>query len=220
MTSGSEPCSARPPSKLGFCACYVYSPRGSGIASCCSRRLRERLKALDATWFPRYAARVHEQVAEQGRFRGLFGPDVVLVPVPRCAPCTRADAWVAARLAVALQQTGLAAAVWTGLRRKYAVRKSATAADGARPSVWEHYDSLTLEPSLTAATRLVLIDDVVTKGRTLLAAAMRVRECFPNAEVRAFALVRTMGLVADVEQLLDPCQGEISWCGEDARRDP
>jgi adenine/guanine phosphoribosyltransferase-like PRPP-binding protein len=144
----------------------------------------------------------------------------VLVPIPRCGPSTSGAAWVAGELAVALQRFGLAAAVWTGLKRKYAIRKSATAPDGERPTVWQHYESLCVEPSLSAADRLVLVDDVVTKGRTLLAAAMRMREAFPGAQLRAFALVRTMGLVPEVRQLLDPCQGEIRWAGEDAQRDP
>ena len=213
-------CRARRPASLAYCACYVYSPRGSGRVSRCSRLLRARLKAADAVWFPRYAARVHEQVFELGRFSGVFGPDVILVPVPNSTPLTTRSTWVAGQLAIALKQTGLAAAVWAGLNRRVAVRKSATAPDGSRPTVWEHYESLALEPSLAAADRLVLIDDVVTKGRTLLAAAIRLRERFPRAEVRAFALVRTMGLIPDIAQLLEPCQGEISWEGEDAHRDP
>jgi len=64
------------------------------------------------------------------------------------------------------------------------------------------------------------VDDVITKGRTLLAAAIRVREAFPGAQVRAFALVRTMGLVPDIGRLLAPCKGVISWVGNDAHRDP
>jgi hypothetical protein len=67
---------------------------------------------------------------------------------------------------------------------------------------------------------VVLIDDVITKGRTFLAAAARVREAFPHAQIRAFALLRTMGFIAGVEQLLDPCRGEIRWRGGDARRTP
>ena len=59
-----------------------------------------------------------------------------------------------------------------------------------------------------------------SKGRTLLGAATRVREALPDAEIRAFALMRTMGLVAEVGQLLEPCQGEIRWAGEDAHREP
>jgi len=220
MTSRSESNRSRPPARLGFCSCYVYSPRGLGAASRCSRLLRARLKAGDTTWFPRYAARVYQLVAEQGRFPGLFGPDVVLVPVPSSRPCRGNVAWGAGRLAVALQQAGLAAAVWSGLTRSYGVSKSATAPDGERPSVWAHYESLSVEATLVAANRLVLVDDVVTKGRTLLGAAMRLREVFSNAEVRAFALMRTMGLVPEVGQLLEPCQGEIRWAGEDAHREP
>jgi hypoxanthine phosphoribosyltransferase len=67
---------------------------------------------------------------------------------------------------------------------------------------------------------IVLIDDVVSKGRTLLAAAMRVQEALPNAQVRAFAMVRTMGLVPDVSRLVDPCRGQIRWKAGDAHRSP
>jgi hypothetical protein len=61
---------------------------------------------------------------------------------------------------------------------------------------------------------------VVTKGRTLLAAASRVHEAFPGAQIRAFALVRTMGFIPGLEQLLDPCKGEIRWKAGDAYRTP
>jgi Na+/citrate or Na+/malate symporter len=45
--------------------------------------------------------------------------------------------------------------------------------------------------------RILLVDDVITKGRTLIAAATRVHEAFPQAPICAFALLRTMGLVAE-----------------------
>ena len=69
-------------------------------------------------------------------------------------------------------------------------------------------------PFMTGATSLQ------TKGRTLLAAASRVHEAFPCAQIRAFALVRTMGLIPGVQQLLDPCKGEIRWRSGDAHRSP
>jgi hypothetical protein len=68
--------------------------------------------------------------------------------------------------------------------------------------------------------RLIIVDDVITKGRTLLAAALRLHEAFPNADIRAFALVRTMGFVARLGDTLDPCQGIVRWAGNDARREP
>ncbi|MBI1379902.1 MAG: hypothetical protein GC161_02295 [Planctomycetaceae bacterium] len=68
--------------------------------------------------------------------------------------------------------------------------------------------------------RLVVVDDVVTKGATLLASALRLQEAFPTAEVRCFAMVRTLGREPDVPQVLDPCVGEIRWDGEDVWREP
>ena len=69
-------------------------------------------------------------------------------------------------------------------------------------------------PFMTGATALQ------TKGRTLLAAAARLQEAFPAAEIRAFAMLRTMGLVDRVDHLLDPCVGEIRWKAGDAHRTP
>jgi hypothetical protein len=69
-------------------------------------------------------------------------------------------------------------------------------------------------PFMTGATALQ------TKGRTLLAAASRVHEAFPYSQVRAFALLRTMGMCSGVQHLLDPCQGEIRWSSGDAHRSP
>lgn len=43
-----------------------------------------------------------------------------------------------------------------------------------RPTVSVHYDSFVLKRPLNTPERIVLIDDIVTKGRTLLAAASRV----------------------------------------------
>jgi predicted amidophosphoribosyltransferase len=115
---------------------------------------------------------------------------------------------------------GLGQHVWPGIRRVRRVCKSATAAPGSRPTVGNHYDSFAIESASTAPCHLMLVDDVVTKGRTLLAAAARLQEAFPAAEIRAFALLRTMGLIQGVDRLLDPCIGEIKWRRGDAHRTP
>jgi hypothetical protein len=43
----------------------------------------------------------------------------------------------------------------------------------------------------------------------LLATATLLAERFPEAELRAFALIRTMGLQPDVDKILTPCVGVI-----------
>lgn len=170
-----------------------------------------------------------------GRFGAVFGPRVLLVPVPGSAPVQGAR-WVGERLAWCLKEMGLAAEVWPILHRRQAVRKSAFAAAGERPSVLEHYasfaiDRAPMEPAPVgrggfacdfrgARLRLTLVDDVITRGRTMLAGAMRLREAFPGAEIRAFALLRTLARDEIPHPLLDVCEGEVRWARGDARRVP
>jgi predicted amidophosphoribosyltransferase len=198
----------------------VYSPTGTGAVCERSRLLRALLKAGDADFMVKYALRVRQQAADSSLLAGFFSTADVLVPVPGSSPCAAGGWWAARHLAVALINEGLGGAEWSGLHRVWAVRKSATAAPGERPTVNLHYDSFCIERPATPPERIVLIDDVVTRGRTLLAAATRVHEAFPFAQIRAFALVRTMGLIPGVRQLLDPCKGEIRWRAGDAHRSP
>jgi hypothetical protein len=184
-----------------------------------SRRLCARVKALDPQWLPRYAGLVYRASLHHPQLAGLFAPGAVLVPVPGSAPGNDAP-WVASQLAMALRDVGLAGTVWLGLRRQFAVRKSATALSGERPTVHEHYESFSVIPAPAVIRRIVLIDDVITKGRTLLAAAARLQGQFPHADIRAFALIRTLGFEPRVEHLIAPCQGVIRWAGGDARREP
>lgn len=205
---------------LEFASCYVYSPAGAGKVCERSRLLRELLKEGDARFMRNYAERVRKQMADSPRLAGFLSPADVLVPVPGAVPRSDARRYAASRLAEALLQQGLGCNTWNGLKRVRQVQKSSTAPWLARPSVALHYESFSIDALPYAPGRLVLVDDVITKGRTLLAAALRMHEAFPGANIRAFALLRTMGLIPEVRQLLEPCKGLISWRGGDARRHP
>ena len=185
--AGRVPCPS-----LSFVACFVYSPRGTGAVCEASRQLCARVKAIDPRWLPRYAGLVYRTSLQHPQLAGLFAPGAVLVPVPGSAPGSEAP-WVASQLAVALRDVGLAGTIWPGLQRQFAVRKSATALSGERPTVHEHYQSFSVIRPPGVIRRIVLIDDVITKGRTLLAAAARMQAQFPHADIRAFALIRTWG---------------------------
>jgi predicted amidophosphoribosyltransferase len=205
-----------------FASCYVYSPFGTCAISERSRILRAVLKAGDARFLVKYALRVRQQARELPLLTGFFDGTDILIPVPGSEPRSPGITSVTEFLAAALVREGLGRCAWAGLQRVRAVRKSATAAAGERPTVAMHYDSFAIEraDADSGFGQIVLVDDVVTKGRTLLAAATRLHEAFPRARIRAFALLRTMGLIPDVNQLLDPCVGEIRWRAGDAHRNP
>ena len=205
--------------EVTFASCYVYSPGGSGASSVRSRLLRSLLKERDAYFMDKYADRVRQQVADGPSLTGFFRAGSVLVPIPGSAPRPNV-ASVADHLASALLNEGLGRCIWRGLQRISPVRKSATCVPGLRPTVGDHYESLAVATAPMQAQQIVLVDDVVTKGRTILAAAARMQEAFPAAEVRAFALIRTMGLIPGVDHLLAPCVGEIRWRHGDAHRTP
>jgi predicted amidophosphoribosyltransferase len=206
--------------KIAYASCYVYSPAGAGVICEHSRLLCALLKAANAHFMAKYAVRVHQQAQESPQLAGFFRSDDLLVPVPGSAPNTRGSTWVAADLADALVRAGIGTMAWRGLHRICPVRKSATAAPGARPTVALHYASFVMDCPPITAQNVVLVDDVVTRGRTLLAAATRLQEAFPEAHIRAFALLRTLGFIPRVRQLLDPCKGEIRWKAGDAHRNP
>ena len=124
------------------------------------------------------------------------------------------------RLLEELPQTGLGKEALPCLSRVWPVAKSAFAARGERASVQVHFESMAMEPSLIAPATITVVDDFVTKGATLLAAASLVKDAFPAATARVFAAVRTMGLVPDVEEIVAPCTGSIRREGLVVYRDP
>jgi predicted amidophosphoribosyltransferase len=73
---------------------------------------------------------------------------------------------------------------------------------------------------IKAGDVVVLVDDIVTSGSTIMASAWHVKSCLPSVEVRAFTLFRT-------QQDYDPCKyfepvvgtigydASADWCSRD-----
>jgi hypothetical protein len=79
---------------------------------------------------------------------------------------------------------------------------------------------MSVQAELVGTKRVTIVDDFITKGTTLLAAASRVVENYRESETRAFALVRTTGLVPEVERIIDPVVGTISEKWGEGDRQP
>jgi hypothetical protein len=168
----------------------------------------------------KYALRVREEMATNEWLAEYLDASPVWVPVPGNSPAPWGSRPVSEQLALALLGVGVGGSIWTGLCRRHAVRKSARSCPGKRPTVGMHFESFAIERHSPPPARVVLLDDVITKGRTLMAAAMRLHDAFPDVEIRAFAMLRTMGMVDRLEQLVDPCVGVIRWRAGDAHRQP
>ena len=145
----------------------------------------------------------------------FFSPKAVLVPIPRHAPGGLDSeprdevVWAPLSLAAALALNGMGHSVELLLSRRTPVRKSAGAA--SRPSPREHYESLAVTEQVPVGplSRILLVDDIITRGSTFLGAARRLREAFPEATISAFAGVRTMseGFGTEMKQ---PVVGNIT----------
>ena len=207
--------------ELSFASLLVYSPHGSAEVSRTSQRVRDKIKTADALHLQHAAMRVGE-VFDASSFGEFLGRDVALVPTPGSSPRYKDGLWVPERIARTLVDAGFGSDVCPILRRTEAVPKSAFAARGERPSVAKHLATMAVDSVLLPSGKITLVDDFVTKGRTLFAAASVLCQTFPGAEIRAFALVRTMGLIPDIERILDPCSGTITLNspGTDVKRTP
>ena len=216
------PAVREPPGSFGdlaFASSYVYAPRAVGWLARSSRLVCARVKAIDPLWLPGYAGWVYRSSLQDRQLASIFACGAVLVPVPGSARTTEGP-WAALALAVALARVGFALPVCSVLWRRYGVRKSATAPSSARPTVQQHYDSFGVLAPAMPMRKVVLIDDVITKGRTLLAAAARVHAAAPCADIRAFALIRTLGFACNIERVAETCHGMVRWTAGDARREP
>lgn len=212
-------------SKITFASFLVYAPRGTSELSKKAKQFVRALKEERPIGSPAqspsdYAARRLAEELARGALAEIFKTHPLLVPVPRSSLAVEGGIWPARNIAAALAAHGVGENVLPCLQRVHAVQKSAFAASGLRPKANDHYESIAVTPMVADRDELCLVDDVITKGATLLAAASRLREAYPNANIVAFALVRTMGFVDDIERIVEPCIGTITRNGEEAVREP
>ncbi len=131
--------------------------------------------------------------------------------------------WVPNSIATALVGRGIGREVVPCLRRVKPLRKAAFSDPWDRPTPTEQFDTIGVEGRISEPlpNDIVLVDDIVTRGHTLLGAANRMAEAIPQARIRAFAAMRTMSTPSDFVAMYDPCSGTIEyrdWADDTLRR--
>ncbi len=218
---------SKPPpclSKVRFGSFLAYSPRGSSANSSLSRRIMYGIKNARVGYIKGTLNWLREEMApgkSAELLNDVLGRDVLVVPCPRSSPLLEGALWPSKLICDELVSQGLARESAAILKRVTAVTKSSTAAAGERPKPLDHIKSMEVDDQTNfAAERITIVDDIITKGSTLLGAASHIQEVFPTAKIWVFALVRTTGLIPDVDKVIDPVIGEVALNGSDANRQP
>ena len=160
----------------------------------------------------RKAAEYVARMVRSGEFLDFLGDDVTMVPAPGSAPRHADSVWPSGMLATALSGHVFLGTRHILLERTTAVQKAAFAESLAeRPTAQTHFDTVVLRRGfpLFDSNRITVVDDVVTTGATLLGCASRLKHEFPNADVKGFALMRSLSRkIGDgsrqIEKVIDP----------------
>lgn len=201
-------------SELGFGSFLAYCPRGDDEVHKASRRWRDALKHDAIVGSPPrsmtrlIAERMSASLAGTA-LDGFFSSRAVLVPVPGSSLPQPNQLWVPKRIAEALVEAGMGVNVWCCLSRMKRVRKSSTSLPADRPRALEHLESFSVEAGLHAPDEIVLIDDIVTRGATLMAAAMKLEARYPKTRIRGFAVMRAISEPAEFAAIRSPVAGTI-----------
>ena len=66
---------------------------------------------------------------------------------------------------------------------------------------------------------ITLVDDVVTRGSSFVGLMPHLEDAFPGIAIRCFAPVRTIS-GGEIDRILDPVEGMITYNGTDLHRHP
>ena len=202
-------------SEVRFAAILAYSTlkNPSTEVSRQSQTVRDALKSCRQEYLERFGLRAAQAMGEVAGLGDFLGADTTLVPVPRRVPRVGNDAhWPALRLCQELEKRGLCGGVAIVLERTVRIRKSAYLRKGQeRPSPEEHIATMAVDASAAGLLlrRVTLVDDIVTRGSQLFAAASLLASALPGVEVRGLAAARAVS-GEEVASIYDPVIGTIT----------
>lgn len=204
--------------ELEFGSLLSYTPRGNSPNSNHAREFMIALKTEkfieDSNGKPvpmsEWVAKKIHQNKTNLPFMHFFQQNTILVPAPKSSLMRPDTLWVPKILASALVKAGFGKEVQACLTRVSAVPKASTSAARNRPMPLEHYRSMRVVGTLSQPEQIVIIDDIITRGATLIGAANRLSKAFPETPIRAFAAMRTISNANEFDNLNEPCIGNIT----------
>ena len=202
---------------LRYGALFAYSPHGLSENERLSRSYRTAVKGDETISISGeeismsvLIARAIHEARDDLPFWRLFEEKPILVPA-RSTSLMKADSlWVPFRIATELLKVGLGSEVSTCLERVQPLQKAATSTSGNRPTVAQHQASQRVQKLISEPESILIIDDVVTSGATLVGSARCLLAAFPSARISAFAAMRTVSRLGGFTQIVDPVLSNIT----------
>jgi hypothetical protein len=209
-------------SSVRFGSFLVYSSHGETETSEESRGVVRRIK--NGHLIDKIIDRLRQEIdasRSASVLMDILGEDVLVVPCPRSAPFHAGNVlWPSKTICDELVRHHLAMRTAPILERKRAVQKSSMAPSKERAKPSTHFESMDISEQLELPpSRITVVDDVVTRGATLIAGVSRVKHQFPSSQVCGFGLVRTLS-DGEIMKMTAPVIGKIELRGVDAFRSP
>lgn len=203
---------------------YCYSPRPTNDEGQISKNVmlylkRDSKNSKTGKLFSEFIAETIKTNLDNYPFKNFFGEDVALVPIPKSSLMREGSLWVPDRLASAMEKQKLGRK-YPCLKRIKAVAKAAGSRNEDRPKAKDHFESIECIVKFPLPSKIILIDDVITRGSTSLGCASKLRKFFPKAEILVFAIIRTISDDDDFVKIEDSSLGKIELRGEDTFRNP
>jgi len=210
--------------EIEFGTLWTYSPWGTTEEEFRSKTIKANLKtdakrAEDKISMSEYVARGIKKDLEKLPFAHFFIVNPVLVPIPSSSLTKPNTLWVPLNLATALVKNGLGVKVSQCLQRTKPVRKSHAGPASQRLKAHEHYNSMSVQKELSEPDEILLIDDFITRGATSIGAANRLKDAYPNTNIRVLVIMKTISNPANFKKIYDPCIGKIEYANGECYND-
>lgn len=155
-------------------------------------------------------------------FDNFFRPDTVLIPVPRSIIIKKDTLWVPKDIATTFSKK-MNLKMIPLLTRSTPVNVSSKSLPNNRPKPLDHFNSLSLSKGMdsqisnivTNKLGIILVDDVITRGSTLMGCYWKILEIFKSyqyyPQISGFCAMRTISNSLEFRKPIDPHEGDITY---------
>lgn len=190
-----------------FAYLFQYYPHGSDAISETGKRLCYGLKGWKTPAVRSFLDHIELNAPE---FLGAYlAEDCLLIPAPRSSMYDPKNLWPANELCLKLQEINNFPGVRNILVREKSIPKSSFQEPQDRPTLRTHYNTISAKTEILpeGIQNLIIVDDVITRGNTSAACAMRLRESYPDHKIMVLAAVSTQR--NPIQRIYNPTEGVL-----------